>query len=103
MEPLWKLFWALPLVLIVGAGAMLLLKRFIVPVARAGQPSQRMQTRESLVLSEQTRLHLVDIDGKTYLVTESAHRTQLQSLSAGDAPGAMAPAWLRRLQKGATR
>lgn len=82
MTALWKLAWALPVVTITGLVVMLLMKRVLVRGAAHNRPSQRLRSRETLQVSEQTRLHLVELDGKPYLLVESSQHAQLQ-LSQG--------------------
>jgi flagellar biogenesis protein FliO len=83
MNELMRLLWALPLVIAVGAGAMVLLRRFVVPVARDHRDphgAPRMRVCETLPVSEQTRVHLLDVDGSRYLVMESTQSASLQPL-----------------------
>jgi flagellar biogenesis protein FliO len=99
MSSLLRLLWALPLVLAIGAGAMLVLRRFVLPVSRA-HAAQRLVFREQLALSEQTRVHLLEIDGNGYLLVESTQNATLQPLPAqtrevARRPGRSRPAWLR--------
>jgi flagellar biogenesis protein FliO len=99
MNSLLRLSWALPLVLMVGAGVTVLLRRFVLPASPTRCP-HRLVFREQLALSEQTRVHLVEIDGKGYLVVESSQNAALQPIStpareASRVPGRSRPAWLR--------
>lgn len=100
MTALWKLAWALPLVIFTGVVLVLLLKRVLVPSALGQRSSQRIQSRESLQVSEQTRLHLVEIDGRSYLLIESNQQAQLQTIADRPAPGAR---WLRQVTRGSQR
>jgi flagellar biogenesis protein FliO len=100
MDILIRLAWALPLVLAVGLAAMLVLRRFVVPAAGGSGPTRRMSVRESLALSDETRAHLVEIDGKPYLIVESLRRTALEPLQVGVAEprrsaGVSHARWLR--------
>jgi flagellar biogenesis protein FliO len=79
MDALWRLLWALPLVLALGAAAVLLLKRFIGPVAAARRLGRRMSACESVALSDETRVHLLEVDGKAWLVVESSRHATVQS------------------------
>jgi hypothetical protein len=106
MNSLSRLFWALPLVLVVGAAVMLVLRRFVLPVTLP-RGATRIVARETLALSEHTRVHLVEIDGSSHLILESTQNAVLQSLSVQvgaqvQSPVRSRPAWLRRLS-GATR
>jgi hypothetical protein len=71
MPVLLRLAWALPLVLLVGFGALLILKRFL-ELPQRSTAKRRMTLHESLALSRDTRLFLIEVDGCAYLVTESA-------------------------------
>lgn len=79
MEILLRLSWALPLVLLIGLGMALLVKRLLLP--QQEQTRQRMVARQALVLSEHTSLHLIEIDGCAYLIAESARHTDIQSIA----------------------
>ncbi len=100
MDAAWRMVWALPLVVVIGTLAVLVLRRFVAPSRPAADNAKRMSVRESLSLSDETRVHLLEIDGKGYLVVESAHPGVLQApLHANDASFAPKPGppWLRRM------
>jgi flagellar biogenesis protein FliO len=78
MDALWRLAWALPLVLAVGAAAILVLKYFVIPAQAARRSARRIELRESLPLSDETRIHLIEVDRRAYLVVESTRQTTLQ-------------------------
>lgn len=108
MDTLLRLAWALPLVLTMGAAVMFLLKQ----VVRPGQPTNpvalRLSLRESMSVSNDTRLHLVVADGQTWLLVESPGGTVLQPTQPKAAhetrlPGTVGPPWARRLLKAASR
>ena len=107
METLWRLAWALPLVLVTGVVAVLTLRRFVVPTQGTSQPAQRMNLRESLSLSDDTRVHLIEIDGQVFLVVESLRHTLLQSAPIASTPvrppNRYGPAWMQRLYKAGSR
>jgi flagellar biogenesis protein FliO len=108
MDAAWRLAWALPLVLLVGAAAVLLLRRFVLPTQPATLQRQRLSRRESLSLSQETRVHLIEVDGKPYLLVESARQALLQSTSSPTAepsrPSAgFGPSWARRLFRAGPR
>ena len=106
MDALLRLAWALPLVLGIGIAAAFVLKRFVVPAASAAPQGQRLNLRESLAISEETRLHLLEVDGKAHLVIESARQTVLQwapALDAPRAPGPFVPRWAQRFHKAEPR
>lgn len=105
-DALLRLAWALPLVLGLGVAAAFVLKRFVVPVADASPQRQRLSLRESLSVSDDTRLHLLEVDGKPHLLVESARATVLQWTPAGEtsrASGPVVPRWAQRFYKGAPR
>lgn len=102
MNTLWKLTWALPLVLTIGGVAVLVLKRFVVPARPADRAGPRMTLCESLSLSDETRVHLIEVERKPYVVIESDRHAVLQSMlpQAGEAtrlPMLGGPAWMKRL------
>jgi flagellar biogenesis protein FliO len=108
MTSLWRLVWALPLVLGIGVAAMLLLRRFIAVDRQAGSETPRMNARGSLPLSDKTCVHLIEVDGKDYLVVESSQQAVLQSVSAaaGDksrSPARIGPPWVRRFYQAGPR
>jgi flagellar biogenesis protein FliO len=99
MESAWRLIWALPLVLLVGAVAILVIRR-IAPRPRESSIA-RLRLCESLQVSLETQLHLVEVDRRVHLVIEST-RPIVQHWP--DAPTAVASApaqsWLMRLRQG---
>jgi hypothetical protein len=108
MDTLWRLVWALPLVLLTGAAVMLLLRQFVRPVRATSPAALRMSLRESMSVSNDTRVHLIEADGQTYLLVESPGGTVLQPNQpklAQDARllGNVGPPWARRLLKAASR
>jgi hypothetical protein len=107
MDTLLRLAWALPLVLLTGAAVMLLLRHFVRPVQPTIQVAPRMSLRESMTVSNDTRVHLVVADGQTYLLVESAGGTVLQPTQPKPAHDARlvanGPPWARRLLKAASR
>lgn len=107
METLWRLAWALPLVLLTGMVAVLTLRRFVVPTQGTGQQTQRMNLRESLSLSDDTRVHLIEIDRQVLLIVESSRHTLLQSAPVASTPvhppNRYGSAWMQRLYKAGSR
>lgn len=103
MNALWRLLWALPLVLATGVAAMLLLRRFVVPMQARSRDARRLSLLESLAVSDDTRLHLVEIDQQPYVVVESTRDAVLQAVPAATvhaqraAAIRLAPRWLRGL------
>jgi flagellar biogenesis protein FliO len=74
---LWRLTWALPLVLALGVLAVLALRRFGARGRASSQPS-RLSLGATLVLSDSTRAHCMDLDGRTFLVVESTSSVALE-------------------------
>src|SRR4051812_36867516 len=102
MNSLLRLLWALPLVLGLGVGAMLLLRRWVTPAGAGKRDTRRLNYREQLPLSDHTRVHLVEVDGHCFLIVESAQQTVLQGVAAAAretarVPRPAGPAWLHRL------
>jgi len=103
-DHLWRLAWALPLVLLLGLVIVLLLKRHMAGRLSMKPDAQRMVVRESMSVSIQTQLHLIEVDSSVYLLVESAGGTQVQAVSRAHTDGTVlamqlgAP-WLRRLPK----
>lgn len=82
-EQITALFWALPAVLLIGAGAILLLKRFM-PEGMGSRQTQITMRRigEPFVLSEHTTLHCIEAQGKTFILTESDRYVGMEPLQA---------------------
>jgi flagellar biogenesis protein FliO len=109
MDSLWRLTWALPIVLTVGAAIVLVLRRLVVPTSSADAPQKRLSVCESMPLSAATRVHLIEVDGSACVVLESEQRATLHSLpslQAGDgarAPGSLRARWAQRFRKSQRR
>ena len=104
MDTLWRLAWALPLVAAIGAATVLVLRRFLVPGNKAGRAAQPLNARASLELSDHTRVHLIEVEGRAYLLVESTQQVTLQPLTvqAGDVARpsrVLASAWMRVLHR----
>ncbi|MCW7540865.1 hypothetical protein OOT46_23880 [Aquabacterium sp. A7-Y] len=69
-DTLVRLSWALPLVLLLGVVALLLLRRFLPALAPATPAAGQLVLRESLRVSERTQLHLVVAQGRPVLLVE---------------------------------
>lgn len=100
MDTLWRLAWALPLVLGIGFVAALVLRRVV--SAPPAQATRRIALQESLSLSDDTRVHVIEVDRQPYLLVESSSQATLQALSAraadaAPAPSRPGPAWAQRL------
>lgn len=107
MDIVWRMAWALPLVLLVGTMAMLMLRRFVVP-ASAAQRQAQLGVRESLTLSDGTRVHLIEVEGRGYLVVESERHAVIQAVLplAGEqshSAAAPRPRWLQAFRYGGAR
>jgi len=88
-DALWRLLWALPLVLALGVGAMFALGRLVRTGARP-DAGRRLRHLESLALADGARLHLVELDRRALVLAESAQGV-VQLRLPGEA-GAGAPA-----------
>ena len=100
-DPLLRLLWALPLVLLVGVAAALMLRRIVKPAVHSPGSILRLILRESLQLSEHTRVHLIELDNDSYLLVESMQHAALHGPPTGNsgAPAKLASAWMQRLYK----
>ena len=76
------LIWAFPVVLLIGLGAVLLLKRFLPAWAQPQRPQEEHLRRvgDPLVLSPETTLHCVCVEGRLFIVTESDRAVVLTSV-----------------------
>jgi flagellar biogenesis protein FliO len=106
-DTVWRLIWALPLVLVTGTAAMLVLKRILTPVSPPVEPGRHMALRESLTVSDGTRMHLIEVNRQNYLLVESATNTVLQCLQpqadlSRQRP-VSGPPWAQRLARGLLR
>jgi len=88
MDTLWRLVWALPLVLLIGVAVMFVLKRFMLPMHTKTHQALRMNLCESISLSNATRVHLIEVDHQPYLIAESTPHTALQLLLPQTSEGA---------------
>ena len=93
MDALWRLTWALPLVLLTGMVAMLALKRFLTLERRPGArtPKSVLSLRESLAVSDQTHVHLIAVGRQEYVVVESARHAVIQARDAVSLPRRIRP------------
>lgn len=94
-DTLWRMTWALPLVLVLGVLAIVVLKRVLRAVPSSDSPP--MNLRQSLKLSDAAQLHLVALGGQSILVVETAAGTPAVHVLTG-AP--QVPAWPRLARKG---
>lgn len=101
-----RLSWALPLVLLAGVAIMLLLKR-VLNSETTREPGRRMVLRESLTLSGELCVHLIELDGKAYLITECAKQSGIHAVStqvsvAGRPRWGFAHPWTRLARRAAS-
>jgi hypothetical protein len=93
-DSLWRLAWALPLVLTLGVVAMLVLKR----VLSAGGPlevaAEDLVLQRSLKLSETATAHVIAVEGKKLMIVESTAGVTAIELDTKAAPR---PHWGRLL------
>jgi flagellar biogenesis protein FliO len=90
MDMVWRLTWALPFTVLIGGAIILLLKHILGQAKSVGRTLQRMVKRESLTISDDTRIHLVEVDGRPYVLVESTRTAALHN-----APPILQPAGLR--------
>ncbi len=89
MDALWRLVWALPVELVTGVAAMLVLRRVLgrhhsSPATR----EPRLRAIETLAVSDETRAYLVEIDRRPMLVIESTRQVTLQEVPLHASTGA---------------
>jgi hypothetical protein len=98
VDALLRLAWALPLVLIVGVAAMLVLRQ-VMTRRETAPPGPRMRVGESLRVNDDTTVHLLEIDRQSYVLVESTHQTQLaplaQPAAQASAPRGVPFSWQR--------
>jgi len=99
-DALWRLAWALPMVLAIGVASVLVLRRWVVP-HRQGEATGRLRVLESLPLSDDTRLYVIDVDRRPLLLVESSREITLQDVAAAAGAGmrhgpATGRAWIQR-------
>lgn len=69
-DQLWRLVWALPLVIAIGVALIYWLKKLGLGQGGGGQPAQPI-VRSSTALSEHTRVLVVEVDQRAFVVFES--------------------------------
>jgi len=85
-EALSRLLWALPAVLALGVGIVLVLRRIAQPGARP-EAAGRLRHLESLPLADGARLHLVELDRRALVLAETAHGMIQLRLPGDDGSG----------------
>lgn len=87
---LWRLAWALPLVLIIGWLSILALKRWGITrlpgPAQANEPGPELRVVADLRVSDDTRVFLLEAGGQRWLLTESHQHTSTQALPPPSTP-----------------
>jgi hypothetical protein len=108
VDILLRLCWALPLVLLAGLVIMLLLRHVVLPRPVHDRP-RRLSLCESMTLSDEMRVHLIEANGTAYLITESARMSSIHpapSVQAGQPQrvraGAIAAPLARLLRRPST-
>lgn len=93
----WRLVWALPLVLLLGVLAALVLRRLVAPTrwggGRGSATPPCIVLRETTRLSRRARLHRIDIDSQPYVLLETPGQAILQPLAARGTPAREIRAW----------
>lgn len=87
---LWRLAWALPLVLLIGVLFILALKRWGITrmpglmqatgLMQANTPAPGLRVVADLKVSDDTRVYLLEAGGQRWLLTESRQQTSTQAL-----------------------
>lgn len=90
-DQVWRLVWALPLVLIIGIGAMLLLKRLGIGVGQrpSATPDAAASTPtlvSSTPLTDHTRALVVEHGGQRWVVFESTAQIAVHAPTPTSAP-----------------
>jgi flagellar biogenesis protein FliO len=103
-DTLWRLAWALPLVLLIGGVAVLGLKRFVSTARSEHAGPLRMSRCESLSLSDSLSVHLIEVDSQPYLVAASAQQAvSIHTVEPARRLGKGAHPWFQRFHRGGTR
>ncbi len=84
-DHLWRLAWALPLVLLIGVMFILALKRWGITrlpglMPAMAQPSGELRVVADLSVSDDTRVYLLEAGGQRWLLTESRLHASAQAL-----------------------
>jgi flagellar biogenesis protein FliO len=87
MDDSWmRLVWALPMVLLLGLGIILILWRLL-GATSLQHKAPRLAVLESLAVGEATTLHLIVADGRTAVLVEtSGHGSHLEQMPATQRP-----------------
>lgn len=85
VDHLWRLAWALPLVLLIGVMFILALKRWGITrlpglMPAIARPSDELHMVAELSVSDDTRVYLLEAGGQRWLLTESRLHASTQTL-----------------------
>ena len=90
---LWRLTWALPLVIAIGVGLIYWLKRMGVGQSASGSPTEP-RLISSTAMSEHTRVLIVEVNHQQFVVFESSAQITVQPLDAiGQLPSPLIFPW----------
>ncbi|MFT3857817.1 MAG: hypothetical protein QM742_10095 [Aquabacterium sp.] len=93
-EQLWRLAWALPLVLAVGVGLIYWLKRMGLGLPPAEAEGHIPRLLSSTPLTEHTRVLVVEAEGRRHVVFESSLQIHVHAPEPDANP--VPPMWWRR-------
>ncbi len=83
-DHLWRLAWALPLVLVIGVLFILALKRWGITrlpgLMQMNPPDPGLRVVADLTVSDDTRVYLLEAGGQRWLLTESKQHATTQAL-----------------------
>lgn len=83
-DHLWRLAWALPLVLVIGVLFILALKRWGITrlpgLMQVSPPETGLRVVADLTVSDDTRVYLLEAGGQRWLLTESKQQASTQAL-----------------------
>lgn len=83
-DHLWRLAWALPLVLVIGVLFILALKRWGITrlpgLMQVRPPEPGLRVVADLTVSDDTRVYLLEAGGQRWLLTESKQHASTQAL-----------------------
>jgi len=77
-----RLLWALPLVLVIGVAAIWALKRWLHLLERAPGAAAPLSLKQSLSLSDRATAHVLEVEGRRFVVVESAQAISTVELGA---------------------
>lgn len=80
-DQLWRLSWALPLVIVIGVGALYWLKRMGVGMPGSGAQAGEPRVLSRTTLTEHTQVLVVEVQHQRYVVFESTAQVSVQASS----------------------